>query len=457
MSVSAAIEYPITDPQLVLRACRAAEPLEPGDPRRYDFAPLRHARVLPRLEKVFGSEPTGGAHHHRVLCGHRGCGKSTELLQFKRWADGHGFACERIEVNVALGHVELEFSDFFLLAATSAEAALESLGVELPEEAMRPILEWFSEITTVDEELKGSELALEAGAQLGGEAPFGLAKLFGKFSSGLKAGSKHATTVRRELRNYPDRLIDLTNALLKQAHGKLEAEGRPRGLALLFDNLDRYEPEQIDRVLFQGSSLLEKLGCHSLFVVPIDLEYNPRSGPLRDSYGNAIVLPMVPLRDRNGRWSSSVEESPHLEPAVEGMRDALGKRLVLQEIFEDPEDALRLVRMSGGCIRDLIHLVTLAFEMSEDEKLSPRGCQLAIQELRATYSRELSREHYERLAQIAARRKVPRDELTQDLLFNRWALEYSDPDAGVWIDVHPLVIEIEEFRDAAAAQSELDT
>jgi hypothetical protein len=449
------LTYPISDPMLVLRACQAAEPLEPGDPRRYDFAPLRHARVLPRLEKVFSGEPAASNYHHRVLCGHRGCGKSTELLQFKKWADENGFACVRIEVNVRLGHVELEFSDFFLLAATAAEAALKELGLKLPKAALRPILEWFGEITKIDEELKTSELALEAGAQLGGKAPFGLAALFGKFTSGIKAGSSHAVRVRQLLRNYPDRLIDLTNALLEKAHEALEKKTRPRGLVLLFDNLDRYEPEQIDRVLLRGSSLLEKLACHTLFVIPIDLEYKPLSGPLRDSYGPPVVLPMVPLREREHPWRETVEESGHLETAVAGMREALALRLQIEEIFEAPDDADRLVRMSGGCIRDLIHLVTLAFEMSEGDKLSTTGCDLAIRELRATYSRELASDHYQRLAEIAARKKVPRDELTQSLLFNRWALEYSDPKGGVWIDVHPLVIEIDEFREALNRQSSL--
>ncbi len=37
---------------------------------------------------------------------------------------------------------------------------------------------------------------------------------------------------------------------------------------------------------------------------------------------------------------------------------------------------------------------------------------------------------------------------TLRLLYNRWALEYYDDQGGVWLDVHPLVIEIDEFQDA---------
>ena len=444
------IQFPITDVHLILRACNAAEPLKAGDKRWYNFTELRHTRVLERLQKVYAGLPASGEFHHRVLCGHRGCGKSTELLRFKSWADEHCFACARIEVDVKLGHVGLEFSDFFLLAATAAEEALSELGSPLPEDAIKPIVEWFGEVTQVDSDHRSSELAVEAEAQIGGKLPLGLGKLAAKFMSGIKAGASHAVTVRQQMRNYPDRLIDLTNALLRQANQQLRELSLPRerGLVFLFDNLDRYDPDDIDKVLMVGSNLLRRLGCHALYTIPIDLEYNPRSGPLRDAYGQPVVLPMIPLRHPGDAWRDSVAETRHDDSALQGMWDCLELRLAVESLFEDPEDARIMIRMCGGCVRDLMHLLTLAYEMSDGDVLSRRGVEIAVKELRATYSRELSHEDYERLADIAARESVPRDEETLRLLYNRWALEYYDDQSDVWLDVHPLVIEIDEFQDA---------
>ena len=68
------------------------------------------------------------------------------------------------------------------------------------------------------------------------------------FASAIKAGSSHATTVRQQMRNYPDQLIDRTNGLLKQANRQLADLGHDGGLIVIFDNLDRYEPEQMDRL-----------------------------------------------------------------------------------------------------------------------------------------------------------------------------------------------------------------
>jgi hypothetical protein len=443
------IRYPIEDSKLILRACNAQEPLPPGDPRWHDFESLRGPRIQARLQRVFEAAPAEGRFHHRLLCGHRGCGKSTELLRFKKWAEGRDFACRRIEVDVQIGQIDLEFSDFFLLAATEAERALEELGFPIAKQLRRPIVDWFAEVTSVDETLRKSELGLEASAQAEGGVPF-LAKLTAKFFSGMKVGATHARTVRQELRNSPDRLIDLTNALLDQAHRQLSKLSQPRknGLVLLFDNLDRYLPDQVDQVLIGAANLLTRLRCHALFTIPVDLEYNPRRAPLRDAYGQPFVLPMIPLRPRGAPWRSTVKESEHRTESIDELRRALARRLVLDKVFEVPADADELLRMSGGCLRDVIHLMTLAYEFSEGDRLTTQGCRSAIRELRATYSRGLSHGDYERLAAIAAGESVDRDDLSNQLLYQRRALEYYDEDDEVWLGIHPVIVEIEEFQKA---------
>lgn len=443
-------DFPVDDPQLIVRACNAAEPLPPGDVRWHDFRRFRHARVVKRLQKVFKGIPEHGDFHHRVLCGHRGCGKSTELLQFKQWADGNGFHCQRIEVDAEFGHVDLEFSDFFLMAATAAESALTGLDVKVPGDALKPIVAWFADVTTEQRQTRKSELSAEAEAQLGGKLPFGLGKLAAKFSSALKLGSEQAKIVRQQMRNYPDSLIHATNGLPKTANQILAEAGRGRGLVLLFDNLDRYDPKLIAEVLLKGSNLLRHLGTHAIYTIPVDLEYNSVKGPPRDAFGQPVMLPMIALRSPQSFWRKTVADSSFEGDALADMLDALKRRIMVPQLFEDPDDATLLVKMSGGCMRDLMHLVTLSYEMSEEEALSRAAVQDAIRELRATHVRELSTDEYERLGQIAARKSIPRDELTNRLLYFRWALEYYDEslDGKVWLDVHPLIVEIPEFQDA---------
>lgn len=67
---------------------------------------------------------------------------------------------------------------------------------------------------------------------------------------------------------------------------------------------------------------------------------------------------------------------------------------------------------------------------------------------RCTCARGLSHDEYGRLAAITAGESVDRDELTNQLLYQRRALEYYDDGHEVWLGVHPVIVEIDEFQEA---------
>ena len=443
------IQYPIRDVNLVPRACDPSEPLVPGDVRYANWNALRQGIGSADLERDL--KRTNGSVHHGTLCGHRGCGKSTELLRLKAWADQNGFLAVHTEVDTHLGQIDLQFPDLFLLAATTVESAMKEFGEPLADDLIKQVVAWFDDIVKEDKETLKSELSLEVGGQLGGKLPFGLAKLFAKFTSGLKAGSDHVLKVRSKIRNYPDSLIALTNNLLFHANKILKEKGREKGILLMFDNLDRYDPDQIDKVLFKSSELIRRLRCHAIFTIPIGLEYHP-SGPTQDEYDFSVVLPMLALRKKQQPWNDSVASSRYCEELIAEVREGLSKRLQLDVLFSDLALVDRLIRYSGGCIRDLMHLIKMTYRYCEGDQFDENAVNRAIQSMQSTYIRRLNDKDYQRLAQIAKRNKaVPRDELTDRLLYHRHALEYLDDNNKPWLDVRPLVVEIEEFRDALGA------
>jgi hypothetical protein len=454
-------QWPVHEINLVLQACNPAEPLEPGDERYADFDTLRQEVGIAQMNYDLLSPLVEGKFHHNCFCGHRGSGKSTELLSLKKWADEQGFLTALTEVDehfVAIENAKdedaLAFSDLFLLAATVAEQAMKEFGHPLPGDKIRRVVEWFDERIKEDKENVQSEIAMEAGAQLGGAIP-SLGKLFAKFTTGIKGSSSHALTTRRTIRRYPNELIDLTNDLLSEANKILARHGKPRGLLLLFDNLDRYEPKQIDNVLFRGSDLVGRMQCHALFTIPISLEYEPLSGAPRDCYGFSIVLPMLRVRRKHQDWKATIADTAYDEEAIKMMRDALALRLDLN-LFENPADVDLILRTSGGCMRDVMHLVTLAFRHARGTPhFTSAAVKKAITQMRASYIRKLSPTDYAYLAAIARREAAPLTDEGEEqlkekrrLLFQRFALEYLDDEGLPWMDVHPIVIETEEFRRA---------
>ena len=91
------LEFPIQDFSQIVQACRADEPLEPDDNRFADLTGLRAgSSVVDELSGSLEQELEEGQFHRGIVAGHRGSGKSTELLQLKNWADNNGFLCLRV-------------------------------------------------------------------------------------------------------------------------------------------------------------------------------------------------------------------------------------------------------------------------------------------------------------------------------------------------------------------------
>jgi hypothetical protein len=96
------------------------------------------------MQRILGAPPAEGDFHHKLLCGHRGSGKSTELLHLKEWSDANGFLTVRVEVDVQLGQIALEFSDLYLLTAMAVEEAMQAFETPLPRDKVRQVVEWFT-------------------------------------------------------------------------------------------------------------------------------------------------------------------------------------------------------------------------------------------------------------------------------------------------------------------------
>lgn len=141
-------KYPTADLEQVALACEPGEPLEPGDPRYADFTELRQGVGLARLQNDLRS-PAKGC-QHRCLSGHRGSGKSTEMLRLEQWARGQGFLPLYTEVDEQYGLIELEASDLFLLAAMSVEQGMAHNGKPLSQELLRDVVRWFAEVVQED-------------------------------------------------------------------------------------------------------------------------------------------------------------------------------------------------------------------------------------------------------------------------------------------------------------------
>jgi hypothetical protein len=419
--------------QDALRLCRVDEPLPPGDWRYEDFAEIRGLKLEKAMGRQLEGLAAGERYAHLLLAGHRGCGKSTELCRLQHWAEGQGYATIYAEVNTLLADTEeVEYSDLLLLEARLIEEHFRQHGWPLEAKTLQNMLDWFKDITKVTE--KEVEASVGVGIETGVGLPM-IAKFLLAFTSGLKAARSDTTTIKESIQRYPDVLVQYLNLLLDSAHKTLH-EQKKRGLLIILDNLDRYPQDAVEEVLFTRSDLLKRINCHVIYSIPISLVYGTKAGNIWDSFDGEI-LPMVKVHERS---------SEECEQGIQALVRALGHRLDIPTLFAEPGLTRELALKSGGCLRDLIHLVHEALVMS-DHAVDDVALQRSILKIRSERSRQIMEDDYSLLAQIHLRKTAATSERLRALLYRRDVLEYNHNEER-WLDVHPLVLDMREFQDA---------
>ncbi|MEP0920707.1 ATP-binding protein [Leptolyngbya sp. FACHB-711] len=385
----------------------------------------------------------------QLYVGHRGAGKSTELLRLKQDLEEKGcfvvyFAADAEDVDPE----DAEYVDVLL-------ACTRHLLEELKAADAQPLRSWLRDRWRSLEDLMLTEISfdeLKAEAQL---------SQFGKLSTAIRATPTERQKIRQQVNPHTPSLIDALNQFIADAKKKLP-NGKTQ-LVVIADNLDRIVPipdatgrTNHDHIFLERSGQLKALKCHLIYTVPISMFYSSRANDLKDTYGNAQVLPMIMVRTKEGSIHPSGFEKIK-EVIVRRIRAATAgttyeQASIDQEILESAEVIEQLCLMSGGHIRELVRLCKEASNNVDELPITAKAARRAITVVRDTYRRTVQSNQWALLANVAVNYRCPHDEAYRELLYSRCILEYryfdDDDEMQCWYDVHPLIKGIDEFKSA---------
>lgn len=430
-------------------------PLLPEDPR---YVNLTQARGKDIVDSLFTGITWSERFLSQLITGHRGSGKSTELLRLRAQLEKAGFVVLYFEADDDLDLNDLEYTDLLLAMARHVVSDLHLQGVRLRPKLLEDIEAWFSDTLYTSEQRREITRELGSEARLGLGLPEGLplvAYLMARVTSQIKTGRVVKSEIRRKLDPQVSQLIGNLNLLLKDADVKLRQQGKA-GLVLLVDNLDRLIYRDLgDRrtthtaLYVEHGEQLCDLDCHTVYTVPISLMYSDCATVVRSIFPRHHVLPMIKWHNRDNT------------PSEEGMtylRALLQARLNL-DLLCTSEAVDYLCRACGGHPRDLMILARQACEYAPrdvwPQPITLPVAQRAEADLVADYSRMIPEEHYPLLAQVYLQKEVRSDEAHELMLYNLTVLEYING-MPPWHDVHPIVLKLPKFQAAlAAARAEL--
>ncbi|WP_446009269.1 ATP-binding protein [Candidatus Electrothrix sp.] len=423
------------------------EPLKPGDPLYVKTDSARGDFSLKRLYRELNVDNQGMAHskpaaprkQYTLFTGHRGCGKSTELLRIADYLHSpdryyviHLDCLEKLDIN------NLKYSDVLLaLAAALLEQLEKEDGIVIDQVFLTRLENWFKERVEVHTALQDFAAEVKAGAKIQTGLPW-LGKLFGELTNKINIGSTYREELRLVVRNNFTEFADAFNQLILAGEEKIRAAGKGQRILFTVDGTDRLDQEDAPKFFVEDVHQLTQINGLFIYCAPIHLLHQDNC--ITASFNQPFRLPMLKVRDRDG------EDIPE---NIAVMRE-LALRRVPEQLFDEIDTVDYLVRFSGGHPRDLLRLLNVAINYADEERIDRSAAEKAVKQVANEYRRFINTEDYSRLVQIDMHPDAPddfTDEQSSLMLYNLILLEYND---YFWKS-HPLITTLPGYKKAKYA------
>ena len=378
----------------------------------------------------------------RLLTGHKGSGKTTELNRVaSALCDG---ACgKKVFVSILraqrwLDIQDVQPEDVILQMARQLIADLTDAGMGLGVQRLRVFFQ------SLWDRVRGSHLnSVDVGTD-----PL-------TFSFALNAFPTARQEFRELLRRQLPAVYDLVNReLLPKAREHLQAQGF-EDILLIVDDLDKI-PQKVlteqgltnhENLFLNNAATLRAISCSLLMTVPIELAYSHAQGRLRDDYGGAIgTIPLITVQDRNrapvAAGERALAEVIGRRTMVAFDKSATDAAVAAQQIFASEADLKRVLRLSGGHLRSLLVMLTELLDRVDELPIPSATLEHYISRAARDMTRGLLPEGKDVLRAVGSTKEASSNPLFFDLLRNYYVFAYEGGDDGYWYDVNPLLNEI---------------
>ncbi len=349
--------------------------------------------------------------------GHRGCGKSTELLHLmadpkineKYWPINFSI---REEADI----IDLDFRDVLLAIGGRMYLDYRKAGGNLPDHLLKELDGWKGK---VEEEI----ITVRSGRVQGFEVSAGLDAFFANTSLKMKL----EPTIRSQIRQVIDRditgLLGIINSIaaeITKKEGKLPL--------ILIDDLDKPSLKEAKSIFQDRREIMMQPKCAIVYTVSSALFYSKDFDAIRDK---ALFLPNVKLHTHKVQAQYSKE-------GYDTMRKFVWVRMDTGLIDEQALDLA--ITYSGGVFREMARVMRTAISTARRRKarqIEIVDVEWAATEIRNEYRRILDKEDLDILRSIHENNRLEYNERIRPLLQLLALLEYRNGEN--WCDVHPVL------------------
>lgn len=389
----------------------------------------------------------------QLYSGHRGGGKSTELLKLKAYLEDHNFFV--VYFNADAEDIDTEDTQYTDILLACTRQLLKTLN----EVDSQPLLNWLKNCWDDLKDVMNTKIEIDKISIKSGELP----NLFASLTADLRAIPTQRSKIREKVNPHTVTLLKALNEFINNAKNSLP--NNKQKLAIIVDSLDRIVPilrdkdtgkTNYDEIFIDRSEQLKGLDCHVVYTIPLSMIYSHRADDIKVTYSDPQTLPMIMVKNKDGsineKGMNKIKEI--IERRVKQILPDLTSEKLESEIFDSRESLEKVCLNSGGHVRNLMLLIQSAINQIDVLPISRREVQITLSDEKDVYRRAVNSDQWSILAQVAQTKTIKNNSDYRSLLFNRCILEYCEfsEESGnegrnPWYDVHPLITELSQFQE----------
>lgn len=358
------------------------------------------------------------------LSGHRGTGKTTELLKLKNEIDETtcfftvfcDLSDEELDVN------NIDFIDIIILILEKLTETLKERKIDIPKANIEPFYNWYeqriTEINNQTDESASIEVEGKAGINL-----FSLFSLVSKTKGKLSGSNSTKETIRKVFKNkfsdfslkFNEFILDIKDYLLKN--------GISKDLLFIIDGFEKIGSlEDRKKILIDNSNKFVEIKANMIITLPIELF--SEVSRLKE-FASHISFPLITL-DNNSK---------------ERFKEFIYKRIE-KNLFDSEQTVEKIIYYGAGSPRETLKIISNAYIQAEREIIDLKSVQDAQKSISEELMKYLDEKEILLLKQIYIKTKIPFSDELAKLLIKKVLLDYED---GLEREINPILLDNEDF------------
>lgn len=410
----------------ILNAVEFNNPIDENDEFFTNFSGLRKGFSENKIFKMLNINPTTKECNRLTttqrifLSGHRGTGKTTELLKLKNEISKTGcfltifcdVSNEELDIN------NIDFVDVIIFMLEQLVKELNSNNIKVNSTDIESFYNWYEQRIVEINSKTDASATIETEASAGINI-LSLFTLLTKTKAKLSASQDTKDTIRRVFTNKFSEFSTKFNEFIINIKETIQKEKIAKDLLFIVDGFEKIGTlEDRKKILLDNSNKFIEINSNIIIALPIELFSNISS---LSEFSNPISFPLITLDDAG----------------IIKFKEFIYKR-VDERFFANKETISKIIKYGAGSPRETLKIIEEAYIAAENEVIDEKSVIEAKNKISNEIANYLTEKEVDLLKELTIKDTVPYSDTLASLLVKKVVLEYG---ANSTKKINPIILE----------------